>query len=123
MGQIQTQTGYVVKHREDVPPIACPCGSSQRIITSNDTPVAGFHITRIQDSQKHFHKKTTEIYYILEGQGFLEIGDDLVELKPGTTVLIHPGTPHRGYGDFCTIVVPIPAFDPQDEYLTLHSPS
>ena len=117
MAQIQPQTGYVVKHRDDVQPIPCPCGSSTRIVTSEDTPVAGFHITHIQDSKKHYHKKTTEIYYILEGQGCLEVGEDTVELRPGVTVLIHPGTPHRGYGDFKTIVVPVPAFDPEDEYL------
>ncbi|MGC9327075.1 MAG: cupin domain-containing protein [Candidatus Hinthialibacter sp.] len=111
------QSGYIVKHRDEVQPVACPCGSSTRIITSQDTPTAGFHITHIQDSKKHFHKKTTEIYYILEGNGFLEIGGDTIELKPGTTILIHPNTPHRGYGDFKTIVVPIPAFDPEDEFL------
>lgn len=117
MEPIQTQPGYIVKHRDEIAPVPCPCGSSTRIITAQDTPAAGFHVTHIRDSQKHYHKKTTEIYYILEGNGFLEIGSDTIELKPGTTVLIHPGTPHRGYGDFQTIVVPIPAFDPNDEYL------
>lgn len=117
MAQIQTQTGYVVKHRDDVPPTACPCGSSVRIITAKDTPAAGFHITHIRDSRKHYHKKTTEIYYILEGRGCLDVGADTIELRPGLCILIHPGTPHRGYGDFQTVVVPIPAFDPDDEFV------
>ncbi len=108
--------GYIVRHIDEVEPIPCPCGSSTRIITSADTPVAGFHVTHIQDSRKHYHKNTTEIYHILEGSGYLEIGVDTVELRPGLTVLIHKGTPHRGYGDFKTIVVPIPAFDPADEF-------
>ncbi len=112
----KTEPGYIAKHKDDVEPIPCPCGSSTRIITKNDTLIAGLHVTHIQDSTKHYHKKTTEIYYILEGSGHLEIGDDNVELSPGTTILIHAGTPHRGYGDFKTIVVPIPAFDPSDEY-------
>ena len=106
-----------MRHLNDVEPTACPCGSSQRIITVNDTPVAGFHITHIQDSKKHYHKNTTEIYHILEGQGVLEIGEDRIDLSPGLTVLIEKGTPHRGWGDFKTIVVPIPAFDASDEYL------
>ena len=80
--------GYTVRHLNDVEPTACPCGSSQRIITVNDTPVAGFHITHIQDSKKHYHKNTTEIYHILEGQGVLEIGEDRIDLSPGLTVLI-----------------------------------
>jgi mannose-6-phosphate isomerase-like protein (cupin superfamily) len=113
----QTKTGYVVKHRDDVQPTACPCGASVRIITAQDTPAAGFHITHILDSKKHYHKKTTEIYYILEGWGRLEIGNDVIELRPGLCILIHPGTPHRGAGDFKTIVVPAPAFDPDDEFV------
>ncbi len=109
--------GYVARHKDDVTPTPCPCGSAIRIITRDDTTVAGFHITHIQDSKRHYHKNTTEIYYILEGKGVLEIGDDSVELTPGLTILIEPGTPHRGYGDFKTIVAPVPAFDPNDEYL------
>lgn len=113
----QTTKGYVVRHKDDVAPTPCPCGSATRIITRDDTPVAGFHITHIQDSKRHYHKNTTEIYHILEGKGVLEIGGDKIELSPGVTVLIEPGTPHRGYGDFKTIVVPVPAFDASDEYL------
>ncbi|MBI1390349.1 MAG: cupin domain-containing protein [bacterium] len=109
--------GYVARRKQDVEPTACPCGEAYRIITRRDSLTAGFHITHIQDSKRHFHKKTTEIYHILEGSGVLEIGDDRLELEPGLTILIEPGTPHRGYGDFKTIVVPVPAFDPEDEYL------
>ncbi|MFB3786929.1 MAG: cupin domain-containing protein [bacterium] len=108
---------YIVKRAAEVPPVECPCGSSTRIITRDDTPVAGFHITHIRDSRRHFHQRTTEIYHILEGRGFMEIAGDLLAVEPGTTLLIHPGVTHRGFGDFKTIVVPIPAFDPADEFL------
>jgi mannose-6-phosphate isomerase-like protein (cupin superfamily) len=116
MNTISTETGFLVRHQDDVTPTPYPCGSATRIITAKDSSPVGFHVTHIQDSKKHFHKNTTEVYYILDGNGFLEIGDETVPLKPGTTVLIRPGTPHRGYGDFKTIVVCHPAFDPQDEY-------
>ena len=111
-----TNKGYVVRRLEEVEPVPCPCGSSTRIITSKDTPAASFHITSIQDSTRHYHKNTTEIYHILEGSGVLEIGEDKIELEPGLTILIEKNTPHRGYGDFKTIVTAIPAFDPEDEY-------
>lgn len=108
--------GYVARHINEVEPVPCPCGSSTRIISSEDTNEASFHVTHIKDSIKHYHKNTTEIYHILEGEGVLEIADDKVELSPGMTVLIEKGTHHRGYGDFKTTVMCIPAFDPQDEY-------
>ncbi|TVQ40883.1 MAG: cupin domain-containing protein [Spirochaetaceae bacterium] len=109
--------GYIVRHFSDVVPTPCPCGSSVRIFTSDDTPEASFHVTRITDSRRHYHKNTTEFYYILSGHGVLEIGDDSVELRPGLGILIKKGVPHRGSGDFEAIIVPVPAFDPEDEYL------
>jgi mannose-6-phosphate isomerase-like protein (cupin superfamily) len=107
----------VVRFLEDIPPQPCPCGDSRRIITKNDTDVAGFHITTIKDAKRHYHKNTTEIYHIMEGKGTLEVGDDVIELFPGMTILVPSGTPHRGYGDFKTVIVTVPAFDPQDEFI------
>lgn len=117
MTQSASKPGYLARHLSEVNPTPCPCGSSWRIITRDDCADAGFHVTHITDSKRHYHKRTTEIYHILEGSGVLEVGDDRVELRPGLTVLIEKGTPHRGFGDFKTIVVPIPAFDPSDEFL------
>lgn len=114
-------TGYLVRHIQDVAPVPCPCGSSTRPITIADTPVVNFHVTHIQDSVKHFHKQTTEVYYILEGHGHMELGDDVVEVTPGAVILIEPGTPHRGYGDFRTIVVGIPAARHDDEFFVTTS--
>lgn len=111
------QTGYVFRKISEVEPTPCPCGSATRIITTRDTPLAGFHVTHIQDSKRHYHKHTTEMYHILEGSGTMEVGEDTFSVEPGDTLLIHPGTPHRGYGDFKTIVIPIPAFDPGDEFI------
>jgi mannose-6-phosphate isomerase-like protein (cupin superfamily) len=108
--------GYLVRHLDEVVPVPCPCGSSTRIIQRDDTPVANLHVTHIQDSAKHYHKGCTEYYYILEGRGHMELGDDVVELKPGTTIIIEPGTPHRGYGDFKALIVGIPAWDHTDEF-------
>jgi len=68
------------------------------------------------DSQKHYHKKCTEFYYILEGEGILELGDDEVKLTPGTAIMIEKGIPHRGKGDFQALIIGVPTFDPDDEY-------
>ncbi len=118
MANPSTSKGYVVRHQTEVEPVPCPCGSSTRIITAADTSQASFHITHIKDAQRHYHKNTTEIYYILEGEGIMELGEDEIEVKPGSTVLIEKGTPHRACGDFKTVVVALPAFQADDEYLT-----
>ena len=75
------------------------------------------HVVEIsKDSRPHYHKKTTEIYYVLEGEGHLEIDKDKVPLKPGVSVLIPPHSLHRAVGELKILNVPVPAFDPADEW-------
>jgi mannose-6-phosphate isomerase-like protein (cupin superfamily) len=109
--------GYVYRKAKSVRPVRCPCGASRRILTRRDTPKASFHVVDIwRDSRKHYHKKLTEIYYVLEGEGHLEADDDIVPLKPGTVVLISPGTRHRAVGKLRIVNVVVPAFDESDEH-------
>ena len=112
-----TGKGYEARQLSDVKPVPCLCGESFRIFTIKDGPMTNIHVTHIMDSRKHYHKKCTEFYFILEGHGVLELGDDKVQLSPGLLVRIDPLTPHRGYGDFKTLIVGIPACEPDDEYL------
>jgi mannose-6-phosphate isomerase-like protein (cupin superfamily) len=108
---------YLVRNVEKAPEVIHSlCGKSIRVITYKDTPEVNIHFTHILDGVKHFHKQTTEVYYILEGKGRLELDDETVDLGPGVIVLIPPGVRHRGYGDFKTIVIGTPAQMPEDEY-------
>jgi len=43
---------------------------------------------------RHCHHKSEELYYILQGEGLMSLGDDQFEVKPQDTVCILPGTPH-----------------------------
>jgi mannose-6-phosphate isomerase-like protein (cupin superfamily) len=58
----------------------------------------------------------TEIYTVLEGEGHLELDGDIIPLKPLTTVMIRPGCRHRAVGQLKLLIVPMPPFDPADEY-------
>jgi mannose-6-phosphate isomerase-like protein (cupin superfamily) len=109
---------HLVRNVENAPEVIHSlCGKSIRVITHRDTPEINIHVTHILDSVKHYHKRTTEVYYILEGKGKLELDQEVVDLEPGVTVLIPPGVRHRGYGDFKTIVIGTPAQIPEDEYV------
>ena len=95
----------------------CPCGTSKRAFVAPDNSVASMHVVEIsQRSRVHYHKKMTEIYYVLEGEGHLEIDKDKIPLKPGVSVLIPPDSLHRAVGELKILNVPIPAFDPADEW-------
>lgn len=43
----------------------------------------------------HYHKASEEVYHVLEGRGVLTRGDEEIPLRPGDTVCMPPGTPHR----------------------------
>ena len=108
--------GYLMKRLADAPTVPCPCGSSTRPLTIAETPACNLHVTRITDSVRHYHKRCTEVYFILEGRGQMELGGDLIDVEPGTVIYIEPGTPHRLWGDVRTIVFGVPALQSEDEY-------
>jgi len=108
---------HIVKHLDDVTAVPCPCGMSRRIITKNDSNVAGLHVTQIRDAAVHYHKQTTELYYVLEGRGTMLLDGDEVTVRPGTTIMIPPGCRHAGRGRFKAVIVTVPPFEADDEYV------
>jgi mannose-6-phosphate isomerase-like protein (cupin superfamily) len=68
------------------------------------------------DARVHYHKRMTEIYYFLEGEGQMELDGTRHPVHPGMSVMIHPGCRHRAVGKFKIINIAIPAFDPADEH-------
>lgn len=43
-------------------------------------------------------------------------GNDIIGLTLGIVVMIRPGVPHRGYGDFKAMIVGVPAMEENDEF-------
>jgi mannose-6-phosphate isomerase-like protein (cupin superfamily) len=108
---------YLVAQVDQLPPTACPCGQARRAFAVPGNDVATLHLVEISvDARTHYHKRTTEIYLVLEGEGFIELDGELVPVKPLSSVLIKPGCRHRAVGKMRIINVPVPAFDPADEY-------
>ncbi len=113
-----TTKGYFVRTLAEAPTVPCPCGASTRPITRSETPVCNLHVTFIQDSVRHYHKECTEVYYILEGEGKMELNGNTIDVAPGLIVYIEPYTRHRlqSAQGVRTIVFGVPALNPQDEY-------
>jgi mannose-6-phosphate isomerase-like protein (cupin superfamily) len=110
--------GYLIRRLDEAPTVPCPCGQSTRPLTRADTPDCNLHVTFIKDSVRHYHKMTTEVYYILEGRGKMELNGDVVEVGPGTVVYIEPRTRHRLWSEegVRTVVFGFPALSTDDEY-------
>ena len=83
----------------------------------SDRAAASVHLVDISvDARPHYHKRMTEIYLVLEGSGHLELDGERVPVKPMTAVYIRPGCRHRAVGKLKIINIPVPAFDPADEW-------
>lgn len=108
---------YQLVHFDQVPPLDCPCGTARRAFVDDADQAGSLHVVQADGTaQTHFHKRTTEIYYFLEGEGQLELDGETFEVRPGSSVLIKPECRHRAIGKLRFINVSIPAFDPSDEW-------
>jgi len=107
---------YDIAQLDQVPSIRCPCGQARRAFAESGS-AASVHLVDIStDARTHYHKRMTEIYLILEGEGHLELDGQLVPVRPMTAVYIRPGCRHRAVGKMKIVNIPIPAFDPADEF-------
>jgi mannose-6-phosphate isomerase-like protein (cupin superfamily) len=109
--------GYEIAQLNEIDPVKCPCGFARRAFLTENDGVATIHQVDIQvDSRLHYHKKMTEIYLVLEGEGRIEVDGESFPLRPMTAVLIRPLCRHRAVGKLRIINVAVPAFDQTDEW-------
>ena len=108
---------YHLAQLDEIPQIRCPCGFTRRAFADSTDNVASLHVVEIEaDSRTHYHKRTTEIYLVLEGEGQMELDGQLHPVKPMTAIYISPGCRHRAIGKLKIINIPVPAFDVKDEW-------
>ena len=109
---------YSIADFSMIKPVECPCGISRRAFLQESMGKVSYHIVEIhKTARKHYHKNHQEIYYILDGTGYLEADEEKIPVQPGSTVLIREFCRHRAVGNLRIINVSIPAFDPEDEWL------
>lgn len=112
---------YKIARLSGIAAVTCPCGQTRRAFTDDADQTASLHVVDItQDARTHYHQRLTEIYYILEGAGIMELDGERHAIEPGDAILIKPGCRHRAIpavgGTLKVLNVPIPAFDPDDEW-------
>ena len=109
-------TNFQIAHLDDLPPTRCPCGFARRAFAEPGN-AASMHVVDIEsDSRAQYHKRMTEIYFVLEGEGQMELDGKLYPVKPMSAIYIRPGCRHRAIGKLKIINIPVPAFDESDEW-------
>ena len=102
-----------------IPGTPCPCGTARRAFTETEDFPGTIHVTEIElDNTLHYHKRLTETYYFLqcEPDAKMQLNDEIIDVHPGTCVMIRPGTRHRAIGRMKVLIVVYPKFDPADEW-------
>ncbi|MFV2068486.1 MAG: cupin domain-containing protein [Pirellulales bacterium] len=117
MTSSQNDRRYRIARIDEIPAVDCPCGQSRRAFLDEPDRIASLHVVTIdREARRHYHRQTTEIYYVLEGEGHVELDGESIQVRPGSSILIKPGCRHRAVGTMKIVNVAIPAFDPEDEW-------
>jgi len=81
---------------ETAEPFTTADGSTIRELWHTDVQsLAEASLDRGRATQRHYHRVSEEIYFVLDGRGAMEVDGDERELGPGDTVLIPPGAWHE----------------------------
>ena len=110
---------YEIVDFASIPGVPCPCGTARRAFTEAEDFPGTIHVTEITlDNTLHYHKRLTETYYFLEcEQGAkMQLNEEVIDVQPGTCIMIRPGTRHRAIGKMKVLIVVYPKFDPEDEW-------
>ncbi len=114
-----TPKAYRVVDFAQVPGVPCPCGIARRAFIDVEDFPGSVHVTEISaNAQKHYHRRLTETYFILEcgEDAAMELDEDRVPLHSGMCILILPGVRHRAVGRMKVLILVLPKFDPGDEW-------
>lgn len=92
----------------DVEPWAETCGQIRPLIEEQDEAAAEVHHVEIADAKLHYHERTDEFYYVIDGEGTMVLDDEEIELHRGVVVYVPRGVKHKAIGNLTVLTVCIP---------------
>src|SRR5437667_6493118 len=92
----------------DVQAWAETCGQIRPLLEEKDGAAAEVHHLQITNAKLHYHQRTDEIYYVLDGQGWMRVDDHEIELHKDVVVYVPRGVKHKAWGSLKVLVVCIP---------------
>lgn len=95
------------------------CGWRDRLISREDadlSPAAWAHAVDINGARLHYHKRSTELYYVLEGSGTVSLDGVEHAVSKGSLVHIPPGVIHGAKGQMRVLVIGIPDIADDDYF-------
>ena len=105
---VNPSTSFIRRDVTDVQPWAETCGQIRPLLEEKDGAAAEVHHLQISNAKLHYHQRTDEIYYVLDGQGRMRLDDEEIELHKDLVVYVPRGVKHKAWGNLTVLVVCIP---------------
>lgn len=107
----------IIRHEEDAPRERSTCGWRYLLVSRQDAPqglAAWAHAVDIDGAREHYHKRGTELYYVLDGEGVVRLDGVEHPVRKGSLVHIPPGVVHGAKGRMRVLVVGVPDISDDD---------
>jgi mannose-6-phosphate isomerase-like protein (cupin superfamily) len=103
-----TATRFLRRDPQEVAPWAETCGQIRCLVEEKDGAAAEVHHVQIDDAKLHYHERTDEFYYVIDGQGTMVLDEETIPLHQGVVVYIPRGVKHKAVGKMTILTVCIP---------------
>lgn len=94
----EQRSAHTANYREMAPQPA-KFGQVRRLVGADRWTNGTISHLTIEDLDRHYHERTTEVYICTGGKGWLEVNGDRIPLREGTTVVVEPGMVHKPIPD------------------------
>lgn len=101
-------TRFLRRDPAEVAPWAETCGQIRALIEEKDGAAAEVHHVEIDHAKLHYHERTDEIYYVIDGTGTMILDEHEIELHKGVVVYVPRGIRHKAIGKLTILTVCIP---------------
>ncbi len=117
--QVRGSGPLLIRHEGHTPGERSACGWRDRLISNEDAPLspaAWAHAVDIDGAKLHYHKRSTELYYVLDGSGSVILDGAELRVAKGSLVHIPPGVVHGARGRMRVLVIGIPDIADDDYF-------
>ena len=117
--QVRDSGPLLIRHEGHTPRERSACGWRDRLISHEDAPLspaAWAHAVDIDGAKLHYHKRSTELYYVLDGSGSGILDGAELPVAKGSLVHIPPGVVHGARGRMRVLVIGIPDIADDDYF-------
>jgi mannose-6-phosphate isomerase-like protein (cupin superfamily) len=105
---MSTVSRFLRRDPAEVEPWAETCGQIRPLIEEQDEAAAEVHHVEIHGAKLHYHERTDEFYYVIDGEGTMLLDDEEIELHKGVVVYVPRGVRHKATGKLTVLTVCIP---------------